>query len=114
MTSDEYYKRHGADLSNFLNSQAGKDLITHLQFVRPNLVPHPAEHLIVEAAGAARGYEQCIKNIFNALIPKTVLKPIDQTYSVKEPQEPPPFIPEFVKEAARRKALEETTTQPKN
>lgn len=94
MKAEEYYKKHGSSLINFLNTDAGKDLVVFLQSARPQFQPLPQEHLVIELYGSIRGYEQCLKNIVSAAIPRNPPITPAISYGVTRPEEPPNFVPE--------------------
>lgn len=84
MTAKEFQATYSAELKDFFESPCGKAFLDTIRGMRPGLIPVQHEHLLIENAGAVRGYEQCLKNIIILSILSPPFEEIQLTYGVKD------------------------------
>lgn len=84
MTVNEFKANHHKALRDFLNTDAGRNLLPVLHQLRPLFVTNGQPHVHTESAGAVRGYENCEKAILFLSTPPQDNEEIEMTYGVNE------------------------------
>lgn len=84
MTPNEFRLKHSTTLHEFLQTEAGKQLISTLHQQRPifNVISTPHAHH--ESSGAVRGYELCEKNLINLSTLPSNHEEIEMNYGVPD------------------------------
>lgn len=87
---ETYYRNHGSELRQFLESSAGRDLLVALTALRPQFPNRSTPpHLYADEAGQVNGWEKAMRSLLIlSQAPKTP-KQVEQDYGVERSPEPP-------------------------
>lgn len=87
MNPTEFKSAYSGDLKKFFESPMGREFITLINGLRPQLPQSfQTEHAMVRAYANAEGYETCLRTMVSLAMPPKVVSEPEVNYGVPDPK----------------------------